>query len=71
MVGANRLRLTNFHFESCGMCGTMVYCLSDLILECFGWVGGGNLEVVFVYKIEYFGFILLFRENDYGVSFIS
>jgi len=28
----------------------MVYCLSELILECFGWVRGGNLEVVLSIK---------------------
>jgi hypothetical protein len=71
MVGAEGFRLTNFHLESCGEGGTVVYCLSNLILEYFGGVGGGNLEVVFIYKILYFGFILLYRVYDSGVSFIG
>jgi hypothetical protein len=42
----------------------MVYGLSNLILECFSWAGGGNLEVVFIYKISYFSFILLYRDQS-------
>jgi hypothetical protein len=29
----------------------VVYCLSNLVLECLGGVGGANVEVVFIYKI--------------------
>ena len=49
----------------------MVYYLSDLILEWFGWVWCGSLEVVFVKKILYFGFLLVNGEYDYRVSFVS
>ena len=45
-------------------CGTKVYGLSDLIMECFDWAGGGNLEDVFIYKISYFSFILLYRDRS-------
>jgi hypothetical protein len=49
----------------------MVHCLSNLVLKCFGGVGSGNLEVVFIYKILYFGFIVLYREYDHGISFVN
>jgi hypothetical protein len=42
----------------------MFYCLSDLVLEGFGWVRIGCLEIVFVYEFVYFGFIMFCGEDD-------
>ena len=49
----------------------MIYCLSNLVLECFCGVYCRSLEVVFVYEILYFGIVLLNGEYNYGIPFIG
>ena len=70
-MGAEGFRFRHFHMKSCGMCFTVVYCLPDLILKSVSWVCIDSLEVVNRYEIVYFHVVMLYRKNDYRVSFLS
>ena len=48
-----------------------VYCLPDLIVAAFYWIRTDGLEVIFCYAVLCYCVILLCRQNDCRVSFIS
>jgi hypothetical protein len=43
-------------------CYSVVYYLSDLVLESFCWVCVDGLEVIFSYKVLYFYVVVLYRK---------
>ena len=47
MEGAEGFKLTYFHLLSRGISVLLSFIVFLICLECFGWVGGGLLEVVF------------------------
>ena len=49
----------------------MVYCHCDLVLKSFCWACIDGLEVLFSCEVEYFRVVVLYRKNDYRISFIS
>jgi len=64
MVGAEGFRFKYFHWEFCGICFTVVYCLSGLILEGYCWFCITGLEVVFSNNVLYFLVIMLQRSRS-------
>jgi len=52
-------------------CSTVVYCHSDLVLKGFCWACIDGLVVIFSYEAVYFHVVVLYRKNDYRISFIS
>jgi len=58
MEGAEGFMLMYSHLQSFGIRVVLSFnCLSNLGLECIGWVCGGRVEVVVKYEILYFGLI--------------
>jgi hypothetical protein len=49
----------------------VIYGFSDLFLNVFSGVGCGGLEIIFVYKVLYFCFVLLGLDYDKGITFIG
>jgi hypothetical protein len=60
MVGAEGFKLMYFHLVSCGINVLLSFIVFLILsLESFSWVCGRGLEVVRLWKVMYFGFILL------------
>jgi hypothetical protein len=72
MEGADGFRFIYFHLLSFGI--SDLVCFIVFLISVWFYVGGvfgGSYEVVAMKEVLYLGFVLLCRENNYGVTFIS